>query len=96
MIQAPENDCTSVKPPTHTLYISARGLCGAEGSDVFSQSPVAILDCFVGYQHEHNALRWMEWMQPSAIFQCGTVSFATLFLHIATSKENLDEVSSFQ
>jgi hypothetical protein len=94
-VQAPENDSNCINPPTYTLYISARGLYGTEGPHFFRQSPIAVLDHFVGNQYARNAPRWTQWTRSSAIFKYRTTSFARLFLHIATSKANLDEVTSF-
>jgi hypothetical protein len=96
MIQAPETDSICINPPMYTLYISARGFYGIEAYHFFRQSPRAVLDRFLGNQYARNAPKWTQWTQSSVIFKYRTMSFARLFLQIATSEANLDEVSSFK
>jgi hypothetical protein len=94
-IQAPGNDSTFGNPPTYTLYISARRSFSTERLDFLSQSPVAVLDRFVGNRYAHDAPRWTQRLQSSIIFKYQATSFAKLFLRIANTQANLDVVSLF-
>jgi hypothetical protein len=90
--QAAEGDSNFLDPPTHTLYISARTPNGAQ---FLRQSPLAILDHYIGDVKAQNAPEWVRCQRSSVVFRYRAASFAKLFIQLATWKVNLDQASYF-
>jgi hypothetical protein len=91
-IQAPETDGFCHDEPTYTLYISA---LRSDGPPVLRRSPLAVLDRFVGHPCHQYGPDWTQWKQPSVTFEYPVTTFAEFFRHMATWKENSDQVSLF-
>lgn len=57
--QQPGDDSFLVNCPQHTLYISARGPSTPDEAHFLQQSPLAILDRYMGHQNDANAPEWV-------------------------------------
>jgi hypothetical protein len=95
MTQQPENGHLAADSPIHTLYISAHGPPVPDGAQFLRQSPLAILDHYVGHQDDDKAPDWVRRAQSSFFFQCRVAPFANLFTRLASWKVNSDQVNSF-
>jgi hypothetical protein len=73
----------------------ARELSAPDVAQFLRQSPLAILDRYVGYVNEHGAPEWVRREQSSVIFRHQASPFAKLFIQLAGWKVNSDQVSSF-
>lgn len=77
---------------THCLYITAHASPGSCTLIFMLNSPRALLDRFVGSSHAVDAPEWTQWTTPIRVFQQPKMTFAALFVRMATWDLNRDQV----
>jgi len=90
-VETLDNGAIFIGPPTFILYITAHRLAAPEEYPFLRQSPRATLDRFVGYKDAPDAPDWMQWSEPSAIFQQRADFFSKLFKKMASWKVHTNQ-----
>jgi hypothetical protein len=82
---------------TYKLIVTAHATSTGGVPDRLLQSPCAVLDVYAHNASEdaEYAPEWMRWSESSVFFLHQISSFTDLFIQLADSKFNLDQVCDF-
>jgi hypothetical protein len=92
---------TDLQPPysddftdltTYKLIIIAHAPSTCGVPDLLLQSPLAVLDVYVGHQDAGDAPQWTQWSKSYVFFLHRISSFTEFFIQLADLKFNSDQV----